>query len=85
MTVWTHSEVGHTQDAKREIKMLFPKSKLPFETPKPTSLMEKVLSLRDNPNAIILRILLQVQLLLLTQSLTLIKRTAVIVNLLWLS
>jgi len=54
MTVWTHSEVGHTQDAKREIKMLFPKSKLPFETPKPTSLMEKVLSLRDNPNAIIL-------------------------------
>lgn len=54
MTVWTHSEVGHTQDAKREIKMLFPKSKLPFETPKPTSLMEKILSLRNNPNAIVL-------------------------------
>jgi len=54
MTVWTHSEVGHTQDAKREIKMLFPKSKLPFETPKPTTLMEKVLSLRNNPNAIVL-------------------------------
>ncbi len=54
MTVWTHSEVGHTQDAKREIKMLFPKSKLPFETPKPTTLMEKVLSLRNDPNAIVL-------------------------------
>ncbi|MCI2230350.1 site-specific DNA-methyltransferase [Polaribacter sp. MSW13] len=54
MTVWPYSEVGHTQDAKKEIKMLFPKSKLPFETPKPTSLMEKILSLRNNPNAIIL-------------------------------
>ncbi|WP_299430527.1 site-specific DNA-methyltransferase [uncultured Maribacter sp.] len=54
MTVWPYSEVGHTQDAKKEIKMLFPKSKLPFETPKPTSLMEKILSLKDNPNAIIL-------------------------------
>jgi adenine-specific DNA-methyltransferase len=54
MTVWTYSEVGHTQDAKREIKELFPKSKLPFETPKPTSLMEKILSLKNNPNAIVL-------------------------------
>ncbi len=54
MTVWPYSEVGHTQDAKREIKQLFPKSKLPFETPKPTSLMEKILSLRNDPNAIVL-------------------------------
>lgn len=54
MTVWPYAEVGHTQDAKKEIKMLFPKSKLPFETPKPTSLMEKILSLRNNPNAIVL-------------------------------
>lgn len=54
MTVWPYAEVGHTQDAKKEIKMLFPKSKLPFETPKPTSLMEKILSLRNDPNAVIL-------------------------------
>jgi adenine-specific DNA-methyltransferase len=54
MTVWTYSEVGHTQDAKKEIKELFPNSKLPFETPKPTTLMEKILSLRNDPNAIIL-------------------------------
>lgn len=54
MTVWTYDEVGHTQDAKREIKEIFPNSKLPFETPKPTKLMEKVLSLKNNPNAIIL-------------------------------
>jgi len=54
MTVWTYSEVGHTQDAKREIKELFPKSKLPFETPKPTKLLEKILSLKNNPNAIVL-------------------------------
>ncbi len=54
MTVWTYDEVGHTQDAKREIKEIFPNSKLPFETPKPTKLMEKILSLKNNPNAIIL-------------------------------
>ena len=54
MTVWTYAEVGHTQDAKREIKEIFPNSKLPFETPKPTKLMEKVLSLKNNPNALIL-------------------------------
>ncbi|HZJ79439.1 MAG TPA: site-specific DNA-methyltransferase, partial [Dysgonamonadaceae bacterium] len=54
LTVWPYTEVGHTQDAKREIKMLFPQSKLPFETPKPTTLMEKILSLRNDPNAIIL-------------------------------
>ncbi|MCB0446422.1 MAG: site-specific DNA-methyltransferase [Gelidibacter sp.] len=54
MTVWPFSEVGHTQDAKKEIKRLFPKSKLPFETSKPTSLMERILSLRNNPNAIVL-------------------------------
>lgn len=54
LTVWTYDEVGHTQDAKREIKEIFPNSKLPFETPKPTKLMEKILSLKNNPNAIIL-------------------------------
>ena len=53
MTVWTYDEVGHTQDAKKEIKEIFPDSKLPFETPKPTKLMEKVLSLKNNPNSII--------------------------------
>jgi len=54
MTVWPYTEVGHTQDAKREIKELFPDSKLPFETPKPTKLLEKILSLKNNPNAIVL-------------------------------
>lgn len=54
MTVWPYTEVGHTQDAKKEIKELFPDSKLPFETPKPTSLIEKILSLKNNRNAIVL-------------------------------
>ena len=54
LTVWTYSEVGHTQDAKREIKELFPNSEIPFETPKPTKLMEKILSLKNDPNAIVL-------------------------------
>ena len=54
MTVWPYSEVGHTQDAKKEIKEIFPDSKLPFETPKPTTLIEKILSLKNKRDAIVL-------------------------------
>ncbi|MBN1015895.1 site-specific DNA-methyltransferase, partial [Pseudomonas aeruginosa] len=33
-TWWSHSEVGHSQEAKREIQALFPDD-VPFDTPKP--------------------------------------------------
>ena len=33
-SIWPYSEVGHTQDAKREIQLLFP-TEMPFDTPKP--------------------------------------------------
>lgn len=40
-TVWTHQEVGHNQDAVRELQAMFGSS--PFASPKPTKLMRRVL------------------------------------------
>jgi len=54
MTVWTYKEVGHTQDAKKEIKSIFSESDLPFDTPKSIKLMERIVQLGTNKNSIIL-------------------------------
>ncbi len=54
MTVWTYKEVGHTQDAKKEIKEIFPESDLPFETPKSIRLMERLVGLASDPISITL-------------------------------
>lgn len=51
-TIWTYEEVGHTQDAKKEQKALFPNN--PFPTPKPEKLLERILSLASNPDDLIL-------------------------------
>lgn len=40
-SIWTYSEVGHTQDAKRELQNLFP-NEMPFDTPKPTKLIKQI-------------------------------------------
>jgi adenine-specific DNA-methyltransferase len=54
MTTWLYEEVGHTQDAKKEIKDIFPESEIPFETPKPTKLIERILQLSTDKNSIVL-------------------------------
>lgn len=53
-TLWTYEEVGHNQDAKKEIKALFPEEKNPFDTPKPERLMERVLTLGSNKGDLVL-------------------------------
>lgn len=52
-TWWPHSEVGHSQEAKREIQTLFPET-LPFDTPKPERLVERVIRIATNPGDLIL-------------------------------
>lgn len=52
MTFWTYQEVGHNQDAKKEIKALFDKDV--FDTPKPERLIERILTLGSNPGDIVL-------------------------------
>ena len=46
-TLWTYNEVGHTQEAKKELiaAVSFPDSDSVFETPKPTRLIRRMLQL----------------------------------------
>ena len=50
---WPYSEVGHTDEAKKEILSLFDKQ-APFDTPKPTRLMERMLTIASDKDSIIL-------------------------------
>ena len=52
-TWWSHTEVGHSQEAKREIQALFP-NEIPFDTPKPERLLSHVITIASNPADIIL-------------------------------
>lgn len=46
MTIWKYNEVGHTQDAQREVTSFNPED--PFGTPKPERLLERLLMLGSN-------------------------------------
>jgi adenine-specific DNA-methyltransferase len=50
---WPHTEVGHSQEAKREIQALFP-GVIPFDTPKPERLLRQVIEIATNPGDIVL-------------------------------
>ena len=53
-TLWLRDEVGDNQEAKREIKSLFPEMKNPFDTPKPERLIQRVLTIASNPGDLVL-------------------------------
>ena len=46
-TIWPYDEVGHTQDAKKEILKLFGNDV--FLTPKPERLMQRIIHIATNP------------------------------------
>jgi len=52
MTIWKYTEVGHNQDAKKEVKVFNPDN--PFATPKPEKLIERILTLASNEGDIVL-------------------------------
>jgi len=52
-TIWSHQEVGHNQQAKQDLKLLF-KDEFPFDSPKPVSLIKRILFLAVDKNDIIL-------------------------------
>jgi adenine-specific DNA-methyltransferase len=54
LTIWLRSEVGDNELARKEIKEIFPDVALPFETPKPTSLINRILQLATYKDSIIL-------------------------------
>ena len=51
-TLWPYEEVGHTQDAKKEIVSLFGDDV--FGTPKPERLVERILHVATNPGDLVL-------------------------------
>jgi adenine-specific DNA-methyltransferase len=52
-TWWNHEEVGHTDEAKKEIYNILSKS-VEFDTPKPVRLIERILRIATQPNDIVL-------------------------------
>ena len=52
-TIWLYKEVGHNQDAKKEIKNLF-KGQAVFGTPKPEKLIQRIIQLGSNEGDLVL-------------------------------
>ena len=52
-TLWPYDEVGTNTEAKNEIKKLFDGA-VPFDTPKPVRLLERILQIATDPDSIIL-------------------------------
>jgi adenine-specific DNA-methyltransferase len=50
---WSHEEVGHNDESKKEILTLFPDAE-PFDTPKPERLMNRIISIATDEGDIVL-------------------------------
>ena len=53
-TIWLQDEVGHTQEAKKEVMSAVPEEVEVFQTPKPERLLKRVLDLSTNPGDLVL-------------------------------
>ena len=54
VTIWSYQEVGHNQKAKKELKQIFNEIDLPFDTPKPVSLIKRILQLTTDKDSLVL-------------------------------
>lgn len=52
MTIWKCADVGHNQEAKKEVKALVPED--PFATPKPERLIERIMKISSKEGDLIL-------------------------------
>lgn len=52
-TFWDYTEVGHTDAATKELKAIFG-GRSPFETPKPSSLIERIVQIATDEDSIVL-------------------------------
>ena len=50
---WPYVETGHTDEAKKEIKRLF-EGKMPFDTPKPSRLIRRMLDIATDKNSLVM-------------------------------
>ena len=51
--LWEYKDVGHTDEAKKELMAIFG-GKSPFDTPKPVRLIERILKIATDKDAIVL-------------------------------
>ncbi len=51
-TLWFHQEVGHNHEAVEELRSIF--GNIPFQTPKPTRLIQRILEISTRSNDIVL-------------------------------
>lgn len=54
ITVWTHEEVGHNQEAKQELKTLLNEEDDVFDTPKTMRLIKRILQIGSDKNDIVM-------------------------------
>ncbi|MFR1480176.1 MAG: site-specific DNA-methyltransferase [Hydrogeniiclostridium mannosilyticum] len=52
-TLWQYDEVGHNDSANKELRALFETS-VPFDTPKPSTLIKRILQIGSDPDSLIL-------------------------------
>lgn len=52
-SLWPHTQVGHTDGAKKELKAIF-EGKIPFDTPKPSTLIEHILQIATDDYSVVL-------------------------------
>lgn len=53
-TWWSNKEVGHTQEATKELKALFPDSTAVFDFPKPVRLLSRIVSIATRKDSLVL-------------------------------
>jgi adenine-specific DNA-methyltransferase len=53
-TIWMHSEVGNTQEAKKEVIAVLPDAPDVFQTTKPERLIKRILDIASSPGDIVL-------------------------------
>ncbi|MBQ0030737.1 MAG: site-specific DNA-methyltransferase [Bacteroidales bacterium] len=54
LTLWLHSEVGHNQQGKQELKSILTEKSMLFNSPKPTKLISRILNLSGHKYSTIL-------------------------------
>lgn len=52
-TLWKHNEVGSNDSAKRELRLLYGEDGIPFDFPKPSSLIKRAIQISTNVDDII--------------------------------
>lgn len=53
-TIWSHEEVGHTQEAKKEVMNVVSEATEVFQTPKPERLLQRVVEIATNIGDLVL-------------------------------